>query len=47
MTVRRINVLYSIFGVLKFDNMIDMEHVKLLFRFSYCYPNISKITMLN
>ena len=29
-----INVLYSTFGVLKLDDMIDMEHVKFLFRFN-------------
>ena len=29
-----INVLYSTFGVLKLDDMIDMEHAKFLFRFN-------------
>ena len=29
-----INVLYSTFSVLKFDDMIDIEHTKFLFRFS-------------
>ena len=29
-----INVLYSTFGVLKLDDMINMEHTKFLFRFN-------------
>ena len=28
------NVLYSLFGVLKLDGMIDMEHAKFLYRFN-------------
>ena len=31
---RPINVLYSTFGVLKLDDMIDLEHAKFLFRFN-------------
>ena len=29
-----INVLYSTFGVLKLNDMIDMKHAKFLFRFN-------------
>ena len=37
-----INVLYSTFGVLKLDSMIDMKHAKFLFRFNNKLPDYFK-----
>jgi len=44
-----LKVLYSMFGVLKLDDMIETEYAKFIFRFNkkICNLNTSIITLLN